>query len=147
MSEQQPLDIKWILIGFAIQGGLNWLLANLLVEPLGLPLVEAVGLVGGSLLFAAIVAFCAFFGGGVLGAYFSPGDTIREPAIAAILAIAFNAIINLSQAGFAVDAGSMLGLLIAAAVAFGFALAGAKVGERLQGDTTDKMRERGDLRK
>lgn len=146
MSDQRPLDIKWILIGFAIQGGLSWLLTNLLLEPLAAPLMESMGPTAGVLAFVAIVAFGAFFGGGALVAYFSPGDTTKEPAIAAILAIVFNAIINLAQADFQIDAGGLFGIAIAAGIAFAFALAGAKVGERMQGDTTDKMRERGDLR-
>lgn len=146
MSDERPLDIKWIVIGFAIQAGLTWLLTTLLLEPVAGPLVESMGATAGVLTFVAIVAFGAFFGGGALVAYFSPGDTTKEPAIAAILAIVFNAVYNLSQSGFQIDAQGLVGYAIAGAVAFGLALAGAKVGEKLQGDTTDKMRERGDLR-
>ena len=145
-SPERPLDIKWILIGFAILGGLSWLLNSLLAEPLVPPLVEALGITGGVLTFAALVAFGAFFGGGLIVAYFSPGNTVKEPAIAAILAIAFNSFMNLMAADFQIDGGGVVGIVIAAALAFAFAMLGAKVGEKLQGDTTDKMRERGDLR-
>lgn len=145
-STERPLDIKWILIGFAILGGLSWLLTNLLAEPLVPPLIEALGVTGGWLSFAGIVAFGAFFGGAVIVAYFSPGDTIKEPAIAALLAIGFNAVMNLMRADVQLDVGGIVGIPISAAVAFGFAMLGAKVGEKLQGDTTDKMRDRGDLR-
>ena len=143
MSNETALSLKWILIGFAVQGGLTWLLPAMLLEPLGPPLVSALGELWANIAFVAIVAFGAFFGGGLLVAYFSPGDTIKEPAIAATLAIAFNQVYNLSQgAPF-----SLLGIAIAAALGYGFALAGAKLGERLQGDTTDKMRDRGTLLK
>jgi hypothetical protein len=140
VSNETPLSIKWILIGFAVQGGLTWVVPALL-EPLGPPLVGAMGELWANLVFVAIVAFVAFFGGGLLVAWFSPGSTIKEPAIAATLAIAFNQIYNLSQgASF-----SALGIAIAVLLGYGFALAGAKVGERLQGDTTEKMRDRGTL--
>lgn len=141
VSNETPLSIKWILIGFAVQGGLTWLLPAMLLEPLGPPLVEALGELWATIAFIAIVAFGAFFGGGLLVALFSPGDTIKEPALAATLAIVFNQIYSLSQgAPF-----SPLGIVIGAALGYGFALAGAKVGEKLQGDTTDKMRDRGKL--
>ena len=141
MSTETSLSIKWILIGFGVQGGLTWLLPALLLEPLGPPLVGMLGELWATLAIVAIVAFGAFFGGGLLVAYFSPGSTVREPAIAATLAIAFNQLYNLSQgAPF-----SALGVVIAVALGYAFALAGAKVGEKLQGDTTDKMRDRGTL--
>lgn len=143
MSNSTPLSIKWILIGFAVQGGLTWLLPAMLLEPLGPPLMSALGELWANIAFVAIVAFVAFFGGGLLVAWFSPGDTIKEPALAATLAIAFNQIYNLSQgAPF-----SALGIAIAALLGYSFALAGAKVGEKLQGDTMDKLRDRGTLLK
>lgn len=145
VTEPRPLDIKWILIGFAIQGGLSWLLTSLLFEPVATPMVEAMGATGGMLTFVLLVVFGAFFGGGLLVAVLSPGDTTKEPAIAAALAIVFNAVMNLARVDFAVDGEGIVGILIAGACAFGFALAGAKVGEKIQGDTTDKMRDRGEL--
>lgn len=145
MSNETPLSIQWILIGAAVQGGLNWLLREMLVEPVAIPLVEALGFEGGLIVYAVLVAFGAFFGGGLAVAYFSPGDTIKEPAISATLAIAFNQIYVLAtQEGAQV---SLLGIAIAVLLGYGFALAGAKVGERLQGDTMDKMRDRGALLK
>jgi hypothetical protein len=138
-----PLSIKWIVIGAAIMGGLNWLLRDLLAQPIAVPLVDAMGLEGGLLTYAVLVAFLAFFGGSLVTAYFSPGDTIKEPAIASTLAIAFNVVIFLTQEGAQF---SLLGTAISMGMAYGFAFAGAKVGEKLQGDTTDKMRQRGELR-
>ena len=65
MSDQTPLSIKWILIGFGVQGGLTWLLPAMLLEPLGPPLVSALGDLWANIAFVAIVAFGAFFGGGL----------------------------------------------------------------------------------
>jgi len=61
-----------------------------LVAPLALPLIEAMGVEWGLIALAVIIAFGAFFGGGLIVAFFSPGHTIREPAIASTLAIAVN---------------------------------------------------------
>lgn len=145
-NSQQSLDFKWILIGFAIQAGLTWLLTAMLVEPVMIPMMKAMGTTAGPLAFVALVAFGAFFGGGLIVAYFSPGDTVKEPAISALLAITFNAVVNLTTTDAPFSGGVLIGLVITGAVAFAFAMLGAKVGEKLQGDTTDKMRERGDLR-
>jgi hypothetical protein len=142
VSEKTPLSIQWIIIGFGVQGGLSWLLPAMLAESLVPPLVEALGLSWGLIAFVVIVALGAFFGGGLLVAYFSPGDTTKEPAIAATLAIAANQAYFLSQEGTQL---SVLGIAISVAIAYAFALAGAKAGEKLQGDTTDKMRDRGGL--
>lgn len=143
VSEQPSLSIKWIIIGFGVQGGLSWLLPALLMEPLGPMLLEPLGMLWANVVFALLVAFGAFFGGGLLVAFFSSGNTIREPAIAATLAIGVNQAYYLSHEGAQL---SVLGIVIAVVMAYAFSFAGAKLGERLQGDTTDKMRERGDLR-
>lgn len=140
MSNGSSLSIKWILIGFGVQGGLTWLLPDLLA-PLGPPLGDVLGELWALVAIVAIVAFVAFFGGGLVVAYISPTDTITEPAIAATLAIAFNQVYSLSQ-GAQFNA---LGAAIAVVLGYAFAFAGAKVGEKLQGDTTDKMRDRGKL--
>lgn len=142
MSSTPPLSVKWIIIGASIIGALNWVLRTSLVEPVLLPLMGSVGATAGALLFVLLVGFGSFFCGGAAVAYASPGDTIKEPAIAATLAVALNSV------HYAVTAQdfSPLGVAIAISLAYGFALAGAKVGERLQGDTTDKMRARGELR-
>lgn len=144
VSEQPSLSIKWVIIGFGVQGGLSWLLPALLAEPLAPPLVDALGLTAGLLALAVLVAFGAFFGGALLVALVSSGNTIKEPAIASTLAIAVNQAYYLSHEGTQL---SVLGIAISVVMAYAFAFAGAKVGEKLQGDTTDKMRERGDLRR
>lgn len=141
MSETTPpLSVKWVIIGTAIMGGLSWLLPLVLLTPLLPPLVEGMG-TAGWFVFALIIAVGAFFGGSLLVAYFSPGTTIREPAIASTIAVIINQLFWIRQGGDL----DPLGIVISIAMNYAFAFLGAKVGEKLQGDTTDKMRERGEL--
>ena len=136
-----PLSTKWIIIGASVIGGLNWVLRTALAEPVLIPLVESMGVNVGALVFVLIVQLGSFFCGGLGVAYVSPGNTIKEPAIAATLAVAVNsAHYVITTRDF-----SPIGIAIAVAMAYAFALGGAHLGERLQGDTTDKMRERGEL--
>jgi len=88
----------------------------------------------------------SFFGGGLLVGWASPGETIREPAIGAAIAVVFNVanwVLRAGDQGEGITAGFFIGVAITIAVGYGLALLGAKLGERIQGDTTDKMRERG----
>ena len=131
------------MIGAAIQGGLTWLLPSFLLETLQLgPTLGSLGELWGNIVFILLVFFPAFYGGGLLIAYFSPGNTIKEPAIAATVAILFNQIYTHTREGAVVN---VTGIVISVVLAYAFALAGAKLGEKLQGETTDKMRERGEL--
>lgn len=132
--------MKWVIIGTAIMGGLSWLLPLVLAEPLLPPLVDSMGTTGW-IVFALIIAVGAFFGGSFLVAYFSPGTTIREPAIASTIAVIVNQLYWLRQGGDL----SLGGVAISIAMNYAFAFAGAKLGEKAQGETTDKMRERGEL--
>lgn len=144
MSDKAPpFSVKWVIIGTAIMGGLSWLLPLFLAEPLLPPLVENLG-TAGWFVFALIVAVGAFFGGSLLVAYFSPGTTVREPAIASTIAVVINQLFWLRQGGN-LDTAGVVGLVISIAMNYAFAFLGAKVGEKLQGETTDKMRERGEL--
>lgn len=138
-----PLSIKWVIIGTAAMGSLSWLLPQATASTLLPPLVEGLGLQAGWIAFAVIVSFAAFFGGSLVTALFSPGNTIREPAIASTIAIGVNQAYYLANGGEL----STAGIAIAIVLGYAFSFAGATVGEKLQGDTTDKMRERGELRR
>jgi len=140
MAERTPLDLKWTLIGAAVIIGLNQVI-TLSLAPALYPKLEAMaGQTGGLLLLALIVALGSFFVGGLLVGWLSPGETLMEPAVACVAAIAVNGLVS----GIS-GATNLLGLVIAGVAGFGLGLLGAKVGERIQGDTTDKMRERGEL--
>ncbi len=108
----------------------------LAVLPFSLP--QALGVYG----FTALIAVLSFGGGGFLIGYFSAGTTIKEAALACTIAALFNAGITLWQSP---DTLTAVGTAIAMGVGYAFGFAGGWLGERIQGDTTDKMRERGEL--
>jgi len=137
-----PLSVKWIIIGSAIIIALNLILTMLLEPATREALVASMGETGGLLVLALIVAIGSYFVGGIIIGYASPGTTLMEPAIASAIAILFNVVIWWLRSGELV---SVIGVAAMIVLGFALGLAGAKVGERLQGETTDKMRERGEL--
>ena len=140
---KHPLSYKWIMIGGAIIFHLNLLMRALLADPVQTKLLAAVPGLGGILLFTGIVAFVSFFvGGGIIG-YYSPGETIKEPAIAAMIAAELNCIENFHNVDgvkFTVT-GWMIGSAISIGLGFVMALGGAWVGEKIQGPTRVKLHE------
>jgi hypothetical protein len=123
-----------VAIGSAWIIGLNHTLQALL--PAGV--VETIGVCG----YVALVSFLCFFGGGFLIGYFSQGTMIKEAALTCTVAVLANLGITLALRP---EQFNVIGAIIALAIGFGFGLAGGWVGERLQGDTTEKLRERGGL--
>ncbi len=109
-----------------------------LLAVLPLSLVDAIGVYG----FTALIAVLSFGGGGFLIGYFSSGTTIKEAALACTVAAGFNAGLTLWQSP---DTLTAVGTAIAVGLGYAFGFAGGWLGEKLQGDTTDKMRERGEL--
>lgn len=148
MSQSNEVSWKWVAIGAMVIIGLNQLLQEALAEPVGGALFESMGM-GGLYLYVAIIAFGSFFVGGLITGWWSPGETIKEPAYAALLAVVVNAGANFRN----VDGEAftmmdwLIGSAIMAAIGFGFGMAGGIAGEKIQGDTTDKMRERGEMPK
>jgi hypothetical protein len=146
MSQSSDVSWKWVAIGAMVIIGLNQLLQELLAAPVGGTLYESMG-VPGLYLYVALIAFGSFFVGGLIVGWWSPGETIKEPAFAALAGVLVNAGFNLRN----VDGEAMtmmdwaIGSAIMAVIGFLFGMGGGWTGERLQGDTTDKMRERGEL--
>jgi hypothetical protein len=83
--------------------------------------------------------------GGAFVGIVSPGETITEPAIAAVLAALMNNVSFYVAHPEAVDAAGVATVLAYAAVSAALGFGGAIIGEKIQGDNTDKMRERGEL--
>lgn len=81
----------------------------------------------GFVLFLILKPLTYFFGGMITG-YLSPGITIREPAIGAVIVSTLGIIFDASRA----PAGRVLWLILSGAIAFFVALAGAQIGERMQ---------------
>jgi hypothetical protein len=122
-SGKTPLVWKWVAIGTVVVAGLQVfagvIIALLSKDPQHL-MENAASVV--ALVVASIVSYPV---AGALVAYWSPGLTLREPAIgAAIAVIGFN-LLNGSFGGGALVLGWLL--------PFGLTLLGAKLGERLQG--------------
>jgi len=140
---KQAISYKWILIGAVTIGALNLLMQALLADPVRTKLLLAVPGTAGVLLFVGIIAFVSFFVGGALIGLFSPGETVREPAFAALLAAGLNCVENFRN----VDGQNLtvlnwlIGSVLVLAIGFFMALGGAWVGEKLQGDTEEKHRE------
>ncbi len=140
---KQAISYKWVLIGSIAIGALNLIMQALLADPVKTKLLTAVPGLAGVLLFVGIIAFCSFFVGGALIGLFSPGETVREPAYAAVLAAAFNCVQNFRN----VDGQNLtvlnwlIGSSVVLVIGFFMALGGAWVGEKLQGDTEEKHRE------
>jgi predicted DNA repair protein MutK len=147
MSRPSGLSLKWVLIGAAAILVLNDVMGLLLAGNVGASLIQSLGQPTGVYALIGIVAFGSFFVGGLLIGLFSPGETIREPALAAGIAVLINARMSFTK----VDSHSftftdwMIGTLISVVLGLAMGLAGGWIGEKMQGDTGAKIRERSDL--
>lgn len=143
---QQPTLYKWVIIGAAFIIALLEGFGAFLEPFLAPSLLESFGLEGGLLLYALILSILAFFGGGVLLGWMSPGETLKEPAYATAIVVIFNALRSLSAQNWDFSLPWLMGILITLVAGFCMTFVGAWLGEKIQGDTTTKMRERGELR-
>jgi hypothetical protein len=137
------ISYKWVLIGAGIIFALDLLMRALLADPVKTQLITSFPGLTGVLLFVGIIAFVAFFIGGAMIGIFSPGETIKEPAIAAAIAAGLNTLENFRN----VDGKNitvldwLIGSAIILAIGFVMALGGAWVGEKIQGNTAQKQKE------
>ena len=115
------LDWKWVglsvLTFLVVQVVLNIVFGVFGILTLGI----------GFLLFV-IVKPLTYFLGGIATGRLSPGITIREPAIGAIVVSVAGIIFDTSRA----SGSSILWMIVSGVVAFFLALAGAQIGERMQ---------------
>jgi hypothetical protein len=150
---ENKISWKWVVIGAGITIVLNKVLILLLAGPMQNAVVVgddgvATGLSGMFWVYLALIAVGSYFVGGVFTGWLSPGETIKEPAGAAALAVVLNSISDFlmqsGSEGFAMGQW-IVGAAISVVLGFALGLAGGWLGERIQGDTTDKMRERGEM--
>lgn len=140
---KHKVSYKWVLIGAGVIVAQNVLMKALLADPVKTQLISAFPGLTGVLLFIGIIAFVSFFVGGALIGFFSPGETLKEPAIAAAIAAGLNSVENFRN----VDGKTftvldwLIGTAIILGVGFVMAFGGAWVGEKLQGDTAEKHKE------
>lgn len=140
---KRKVSYKWVLIGAGIIVIQNLLIQALLADPVKTQLITSFPGLTGVLLFIGIVAFVSFFVGGALIGVFSPGETIREPAYAAMIAGGLNSLENFRNVNgttFTV-VHWLIGSAVVLGVGFVMALGGAWVGEKIQGDTPEKHKE------
>ncbi len=124
------LDTKWVLIGTATTVALF----------AGLKVALNVGL-GSSGLFMYVVTSAAAvllsypLGGALIG-YFSPGETIKEAGWAAAASLLITWAVRALLAG---EFPGLAALVFEGVLAWALAILGAKIGERLQGETPEKL--------
>lgn len=115
------LDWRWVGIGVAI------LLAVQLALSIAFGLLGLMTLGFGFVLFLVLKP-ATYFLGGLLTGYVSPGITIREPAVAAVIVAVVGVLFDATRSA----GGKLLGIILASVLALILAIAGAQIGERLQ---------------
>jgi hypothetical protein len=115
------IDWKWVFWGILI------LLVVQFVVSIAFFVFGIVTLGIGFLLYIFLKPI-SYFLGGLLTGMLSPGITIKEPAISAVIATAIGILFDASQAA----PGRFLWLILASVVAFFFSVTGAKLGEKIQ---------------
>lgn len=119
----EPIQWKWIFISIlifvVIQVVLNVVFTVFGILTLGF----------GFLLFVIIKPITYLIGGIVTGLA-SPGITLREPAIGAVVVSIGGTVFDATRA----SSGRVLWMIVAGVIAFVVALAGARIGEQMQRD-------------
>jgi hypothetical protein len=113
-SEEKLVEYRWIGIGLLYILGLQ-IMGDALIAAKGavLPVTET------------LVSLLAFFVGGVMVGEHSPEKTIKEPAIAAVIAVAILLMVERDFTAQVFIKGSVLPFI--------FALVGGYIGEKWQG--------------
>lgn len=115
------IDWKWVAIGLVI------LLAVQFALSIAFTLFGLLTLGFGFILFLLLKPL-AYFLGGILTGYVSPGITIREPAVAALIVSVIGVVFDVNRT----VGGRIFGVIISGAVALVLAIAGAQIGEKMQ---------------
>jgi hypothetical protein len=124
MSDYQNgggLDWKWIFISMGI-----FFISQIVVN-IAFTLLGIMTLGFGFILFLIAKPVTYFIGGYVTGRL-SPGITIREPAIGAVIISIAGAVFDSSR----VMGPRIIGVIISAVIAYALALVGAKMGEGVE---------------
>jgi hypothetical protein len=123
---RERFDWWWVLVGVGVIVAGN-LLAYLVLRALIERLVAERGQVLTGAAVLAGVALAVYFGGGVLVGRMSKGHTVREPAVAAVVALAVVFLLQLLVGMF-----NLVGLVVGAPLCFGVAYLGGILGEKWQ---------------
>jgi len=150
MSKPKELSYKWVVIGGGIIITLHFVMNLLLAGDVKRSILASYGPTTGGFIVAGVVAFVAYFIGGLIIGLRSPGETVKEPALATFMAILPNVLHNfmwyfeLNSPAYPLS-GWAVGSVIVIVVGILMALAGALLGEKIQGRTVEKLREEGEL--
>ena len=123
---RETFDWWWVLIGVGVIVAGN-MVAYLILRRLIDRLIADQNRVLAAAALMAGVALAVYFGGGVLVGRMSKGHTVREPAVAAVLALAVLFLLQLLAGMF-----NVVGLVVGAPFCFGVAYAGGVIGEKWQ---------------
>jgi len=127
--ESQDFSVRWMLIAMAIFIGVELIIGGLV----GNVLVGRFMSISLRFMLQGLLHLVSFFLGGLVIGIISPGVRIFEPAAGAFLSVTLMLSLSFfTPYGFIQF--SITKLLIGGAIAFGLALTGARLGERLMGN-------------
>ena len=123
----RPFSKRWMLISLGVFVGVELLLGGLVGEWVS-------GYMSLSLRFLlqGALNLASYFVGGLIIGMISPGVRVHEPAVGALLAVALMLSMSLFTP-YSFIRFSVTKLVVGGAIAFGLALTGARLGERLTG--------------
>jgi len=122
----QTFSWKWVFISMAVFIGIELILGSIV----GGIIVGRYKSISLGFLLQGLLHLASFFVGGLAIGLFSPGIRIREPAVGAFCSVALMLAMSLFTP-YAFIRFSLNKMLLGGAIAFGLALLGARIGERL----------------
>ncbi len=131
-ARRQPFSKKWMFASMAI-----FLTMEILLGGLAGNLVSGYVSISLRFLVQGLLNLVSYFVGGVIIGLISPGIRIYEPAAGAFLSVALMLCLSLFTP-FSFIHFSLTKMLIGGGIAFFLALAGARLGEILVGNTVSK---------
>ena len=144
MSDTHKLSWLWVVIGTCVIVALNKTITEGFLAT-SIATAYNDGNMASVWMYVGLGTVVSYGLGGAFVGIVSPGETIKEPAIGAVLAAVMNNITFYLANPEAIDAAGLVSVVGFAAVSAALGFGGAFIGEKIQGDNTDKMRERGEL--
>ena len=123
LNSSSSLQWKWVFISIGI-----FFLAQIAIS-IVMFIVGIFTLGIGFVLFIFLKPI-AYFITGIVTGYLSPGVTIKEPAIGAVIVSVISLLYEIFKSGD----GAIFSTIFVGIIAYFVAIAGAKIGERLQGN-------------
>ncbi len=143
MANQRSISWIWVVLGTCVIVALN----KLIMSGLAATIVAAIQAedMTSMWMYVALGTVVSYGLGGAFVGIVSPGETLKEPAIAAVIAAVLNGFSYYLITPKELELQGVIGVVIMAACGAVLGFGGAIIGEKIQGDNTDKMRERGEL--